>query len=233
MSFPSTLPGYVTGPINGVSKYYAVTSTAFAGVYTEWSTVAALRGRFPDLGYMKLPTYIDAFNAVQGARTTNDLIDRLGSMSLSSASPQHAPAISPPPYVPPQQASATTAPQPRPVNARPSSSSTVPVPSGRPPSSSSSPAVDHPSPSSSPGHWILDVEDGEWTWSIPSPWGSVTNKWGHDGEGWEMPEHGTWSDYDRAEAADRERAEAANRKRAEAANRGRRPRARRGRRPRA
>ncbi|KAI0043480.1 hypothetical protein FA95DRAFT_1609344 [Auriscalpium vulgare] len=34
-----------------------------------------------------------------------------------------------------------------------------------------------------------------------------------------MPEHGTWSDYDRAAAADRERAEAADRERAEAADR--------------
>ncbi|KAI0045101.1 hypothetical protein FA95DRAFT_1607968 [Auriscalpium vulgare] len=209
----STLPGYVTGPIRGTSRYYAVMNTQFAGVYTSWSTVCTLRDRFPELDFMELSTYSAAFDAVQGARATNDLIDGIGNMSLYSAPPPPASPTPPPSYIAPHRASANTAPPTTPVRESSSSSSAAP--------GSSSPAADHLSPAGSSGDWGWDVEENTRSSNTASSsWG---NNWGGqwgggsgdgdgdgDGDSWNMP-HATWSDYDRAEAAEREAAEAAKR----------------------
>ncbi|KAI0039072.1 hypothetical protein FA95DRAFT_1612872 [Auriscalpium vulgare] len=130
------LPGYVIGPVSGVTKYYAVTTTPFAGVYTEWSTVSVLFKRFPDLGFEKFSTYSAARDAVEGARVTNDLIDLVSGMNLTDTP-------SPPPYTTPP-----SAPNSPPTQA----------PRSQPPSSPPAPSV----PGAGSGA-VYDVEFGGWT----------------------------------------------------------------------
>ncbi|KAI0040344.1 hypothetical protein FA95DRAFT_1611864 [Auriscalpium vulgare] len=77
------LPGLVNAHVPGhQTGYYGVTSTKYAGVYIDWSTVSTLMQRFPDLKFKKYGSFIKAAEAVQQAKDTAALIDQFEAMDF-------------------------------------------------------------------------------------------------------------------------------------------------------
>ncbi|KAI0038142.1 hypothetical protein FA95DRAFT_1613602 [Auriscalpium vulgare] len=191
------LPGRVYGPVPGETAYYGVTSSPYAGIYTDWSTISALLNRFPDLKFKKHTSYSLAEEAMEKNSAAASLIDMFDSMSVRAASssaaqtPSRQSAASPPRQSaasPPRQSSTARSPQsparqpsavpPRQPRTHQSAAMPPRQPAAMPPRQPAAATSRQPATMPAPPYEIHPNDPYEPGWAnVGEPWGEGEGEW--------------------------------------------------------